>query len=847
MNKLTEDRAELSFSLEQYEIDSKETQTFHFAVSTRDDILCRGTIHSSANTSPRQLSIGERGWYGADYVQWFSFSLGSPNIPPAPEGTIIVETDKPVFSPTQAQAPITDVNGILYLPLRRPLRKKHAAEKQTSPFKTGLRMSIVQEGIYHISGRQLQQTGVPLSAVSPASLRLFNRGKELPLYVESHSDNNFDTDDYVSFYAKPLRDKHRHLDQYARAEAYWLVWELPGVALRVAELSGARRRQDLIVIDSTGGSRRLKAREFADTLHFEKDTDIRWLSSIYEVEQMSQSPHASDSVDNWYWGFIGDKELTEYSIDVPGPSRNQNHFARLRISLMGLSSNNSVADDHLLEVLLNDDQLGAAPQIATWDGQNPYIFESEPFPTAQLKEGTNRVIFRRPDRSFVDRSALNWIELEYMRDFKALDNTLFFRSSPRDTNDLFQFSLSGFDSPDVSVWDISHNRFFTQLESTKQHNLNSYTIAFQDSIIRPTRYIAVADHKRLLPESMTIDTISRNWHFPDVNYVMLTVDSLVPTLKPLADLHEKKGLRCEIVTIQDVYNSFSHGIQDPAGIQKMLQHVVSSQPTPSLKYLLLAGDATHDHYKQRQHLTLVPTHLSRVPGWGPAADDGFFATIIGNDNFPDLAVGRFPARDRHDLQIMVDKTINYILYPNHGYWRDNLLLAGGYEPDFTAFNDMAQSAILADRFNIIRMDADPQSPYYHNQNIAATTMSGHINAGVHFLNFAGHGGGNIWSDSRFFSYEDLPGLHNSQWGTSGRLPVIFSFTCLTGFFESVFYKSLGEEFVRNSADGAIAFYGASAYTRKEIDLQFNRIVLENLVHGSFKTLGDLIQHSELLA
>ncbi|MFW6253337.1 MAG: C25 family cysteine peptidase [Chitinivibrionales bacterium] len=844
VDRVTGSSINVTYELNDFERRQAGPITLYFALTLTENTSCHGYVMHE-NMSRGDLQVLSRGWFGDRYLQWLSFTTGSEGSYPSATGSITIQTDRTVFSPTGRS--IKDTNGILSLPLQPGLKKISTDEITPPAFHTGLRMSIEQEGIYHLTGEQLQEAGVPLSRIAPHSLRLFNRGKELPLRVQAQSSHDFESSDFISFYAHPLKGKNLHLNQYARAEVYWLVWELPGVALRVAEVSGARKRDNLFVIDTTDDKTLMNAREFPDTLHFEEDSDIRWLGSIYDVEQMSHNPQQYDTVDNWYWGFIGNRELTEYAIDVPGPSRNQNFTARLRVSFMGLSSNNSVSDDHRVEILLNDDQPGSSPQIASWDGQNSFIFESEPFPIQQLRNGRNRIIFRTPDRSFIDRSALNWIELEYMRNHEALDNTLFFRSSPQDTNGLFQFTLSGFDSPDISVWDITHGRFFTQLENRRNERTEKYDVVFQDSIIRPTRFVAVSHGKRLIPAGMVLDTIESDWNFHDVEYLMVTVDSLIPALAPLAELHEQRGLRTEIIAVEDIYNRFSHGIQDPAGIQKLIRHIFATQPRSTLKYLLLAGDATHDHYKKRENLTLVPTHLSRVPGWGPAADDGYFVTARGGDNFPDLAVGRFPARNVEDLQIMVEKTINYIRYPQRGYWRDNLLLAGGYEPDFTEFNDMVHSNVINQRFNIVRMDADPQSPYYRSQEIAASKMAGYINSGINFLNFAGHGGGNIWSDSRFFSYEDLPRLHNSQWGRGGRLPVIFSFTCLTGFFESVFYKSLGEEFVRNSYDGAIAFYGASAYTLKDIDLRFNRILLENLVHGSFKTLGDLIRHSELLA
>ena len=237
---------------------------------------------------------------------------------------------------------------------------------------------------------------------------------------------------------------------------------------------------------------------------------------------------------------------------------------------------------------------------------------------------------------------------------------------------------------------------------------------------------------------------------------------------------------------------------------------------------------------------MVPTHLSRVPGWGPASDDGYFASFLGDDDFPDIWVGRFPAENRTELQNIVSKTVGYITARACGPWHDNLLLVGGAESDFTAFNDNTETEVIGPAMNVFRFDGDPNSKYYRDQSSASKDLAGVVNAGVYAINFNGHGGGLVWSDSRFFSYTDLDKLYNGQWDRAGRLPLAFSFTCLTGDFESSDYPSLGEEFLRLKKNGVAGFFGASGYTSKRGNMVMNRILLENAVSGTFESVGELL-------
>ncbi|HEX3020098.1 MAG TPA: C25 family cysteine peptidase [Chitinispirillaceae bacterium] len=174
-----------------------------------------------------------------------------------------------------------------------------------------------------------------------------------------------------------------------------------------------------------------------------------------------------------------------------------------------------------------------------------------------------------------------------------------------------------------------------------------------------------------------------------------------------------------------------------------------------------------------------------------------------------------------------------------------MLLLGGGEAEFSRFNEDAVNQVIRQKMNITRVEADSGSRFYKDGITASKIIVDKINAGVFLINFNGHGGGNIWSDNNFFGYKDLSRLYNGQWGNSGRLPLVLSFTCLTGFFESVSYRSLGEEFLRTSQHGCIGFYGASAYTSQKGNLIMNQLMLETALNGQSETVGEIIDFCEM--
>ena len=87
------------------------------------------------------------------------------------------------------------------------------------------------------------------------------------------------------------------------------------------------------------------------------------------IEELFDPPDADTSLDNWYWGFIGEEELTTYQITVPSPAASG--LARMQISFTGLSSLDSVKNDHQVRILLNNPV--GNNNVANWDGQRSFL------------------------------------------------------------------------------------------------------------------------------------------------------------------------------------------------------------------------------------------------------------------------------------------------------------------------------------------------------------------------------------------------------------------------------------------------------------------------------------------
>ncbi len=784
----------------------------------------------------------DAGWSGRDYLQWYAFSARSL---PATGTDQAVSIEIRPASPGYRSADLERadlVQGVLRVPLPRVLAKQAAAAPPGLPYTSGLRMEVAEDGIYQLSGRVLRDYGVPVDRIPGRTYRLFCRDREVPLHLPEAHHSTLGNDDKLLFYGIKLRKADGRLESFSETNVYWLTWGgLPGA--RVAVVSGARRTDPTVYTNR----RVVEAVEYSDTLHLEHDNMILWLGNIdgQPADELTDGVgDAGTAIDDWYWGLAGLTELTTVTFRIPAPSVREH--ARIRCGFMGLSSVDSITPDHVLELFVNDQPAGKT-NTAAWDGQREFIFESDTFPAGILTHGLNRLtLHSSPGR--VDRTTLNWIDVEYVRGYAAEENRCIFKRDGRYLGMTVEYAVTGFTGDAVEVWDITGNRTFsgTITEKGTGKNRGTATLVFQDSGGSAVTYLVQSEELHLRPVFMELDTIPGNAELlSGAEYLVISPDSFRTELAPLLETHRTRGLSTLFVAVEDIYNRFSYGIRDPDALRRYLVALFSHSGATIPRFLLLGGDTTHDRDKKNRSRNVVPTHLSRMPGWGPGADDGYFATVAGDDRFPDLAVGRFPAQNRSEMRTIVGKTVRYIEQPDWSYWRDRMLLLGGGEPEFTRFNDEVETQTIGRRMQLVRMDADPLSSFYKDEFVAPQRIADHCNTGVYIVNFNGHGGGNIWSDNNFFGYKDLVKLHNGEWQGGGRLPVVFSFTCLTGFFESTDYRSLGEEFVRNGTDGAAAFYGASAYTSRSGNLIMNRLLLELALSGESATIGELIQSCEL--
>ncbi len=274
------------------------------------------------------------------------------------------------------------------------------------------------------------------------------------------------------------------------------------------------------------------------------------------------------------------------------------------------------------------------------------------------------------------------------------------------------------------------------------------------------------------------------------DYLIITPDEFYNTIVALADHKQQKGLIVRIVRTSEIPRTT--GIAgNPLAASDMIQYIQSAYDnwTPAPTYVLLVGDTN-----------LIPIHRGIQ-----APTDLYYATVDGDDYFPDIFLGRLPVRTINELSIVVDKIIDYeisLMSDPDALWRNRILLAAQKSRYFVTTSEANREFLESIGYDCTTV--------YTGGGYSGTTQDviDAINAGCFIVNHRNHGEWDGWGHPRF-TISDIPSLAN----TGGQLPVMFSINCLTGRFDKEATDCFGEALLKahNGTDntGVVAFIGAT--------------------------------------
>ena len=314
-------------------------------------------------------------------------------------------------------------------------------------------------------------------------------------------------------------------------------------------------------------------------------------------------------------------------------------------------------------------------------------------------------------------------------------------------------------------------------------------------------------------------------------------------LEEFVDHKESKGIATTLVNLESIYDGMYFPVEGRDDAEKVKYFIKNAYENWGIKYVLLVG-GRKPGIAESYYVPVRYVHVS----WGENRyiSDLYYADIYNADYsfstwdtdennvfcqwpypgmpqdevdlYPEVFIGRWPCRNIFELQIIIQKTIDY----ENMHTQKNIVLVGGdnFEPAGI------EGEIVCDKSMQYLTDFTYEKVYASEIDVNPETIREGLGTGAMFLHMHGHGSPTSWKTHPPNSFDvwtegisifDLPWLSNEEY------PIILLGGCHTAMFNvSLFNRpwlygwkpspeGIGWWFARKLYGGGIATLGYTCF------------------------------------
>jgi hypothetical protein len=711
-------------------------------------------------------------------------------------------------------------------------------------------ISIKQTGIHRISYAQLQSMGlsnlenVSLWGNGGRQLPFWNNQpsptdlQQIPLWIDKGSDNAFNPGDYIYFFVQgpTVWDfdsnegffMHRKHD-YTDAINYFITTSRPN-PLRVSSLS------------SPSASANQSTSSYDALMYIEND-DVNLIKSGRQ----------------WFGDSFDVYATRNYTTGLSNPVANGTAKVRVRVaarssvgSTFSLRANGTSAGN------ISIASVNTASQYTNYAAAGERTF-TLPYTQGEL---TLELSYGKPTPAA--KGWLDYITVNARQGLKMHNDQLIFR----DSHTVLDGAITEFNIGDIPaglrIWDISDIFNPANLEFTTQGSNANLKVA--TSVLR--EFVAFTNG-----QALTVTIVgavpNQNIHTePQPEMVIVTHPNFLSQAEELAQIHmDNSGLRCLVVTNQQVYNEFSSGSPDVTAIRNMMRmfYIRASSESEMPKYLLLFGDGSYDNKSERaENSNYVLTYQSEnsLHVTSSFVSDDYFGLLDDNEGeatgLLDIGIGRIPCSTEAEADITVSKIRQYLSPSSYGAWNNQLCFIGDDGDGNLHMRDADLHAQYIEEnhpeYNIekIYFDAFPLVSSSLGDRYPGVTdaINSRANQGALIMNYVGH------ANARWLAHERVLMINDIQsWRNFDKLSVFVTATCEFSRFDDYNYKSAGEHTLFSPKGGSVALVSTSRVVYANPNYTLNRNFIryvfaerEGYIPGEpnrFYTLGDVVRLSKV--
>ncbi len=664
-----------------------------------------------------------------------------------------------------------------------------------------IRVETDRDGIYKITPAQLSM--MPVADIDPQTFRLFTTGgevqsslvsyagplfREVPLLVQGEADGSFDPDDYILFFGRD-RDglemnqnigSGQFRNPYSQNVCYWLTFggSFTGDPLRI---STAAPDEWQTTTATTPAAVRL------------------------EDETYQRTPIGFE----WFMGKFFGSTSAEYryqaELEDLDPTQPQTLSMLLKQEYIRTGSD----VNHRVRLKVNGSYLltsGGSVQEWSWIGLSPIVITHT---SQNFLPGSNELLINVL-RSGPDNLYLDYYQVAFQKKLIKRNRQFLVTvpSSLAGQNVRYDFTGSGAGqrvfktSVSSSAYDV------TELPVTPAaggfHFVGNSDLTGQYWILQESEAYAPAVLAKIDP----VDLSSSPNSFDNIIVTPAEYLSRAGALADFYGLYFNKTSR--VVLLQDIFNQFNGGMPDPNAVRLFLKQAVQSYPVPAVTSLTLLGSGTID-WRDNSGVSAAKNKVI-VYQKGTSSSDDFFG-MLGTDTYPELAIGRYPAKSVTELDIMLSNLQQYVTAPTPGIWRTSLVFVADDEYNGPTTGEYSHSEQLQETSEFINPSLlidkifaiDYEFDEFQNKPRARDDMMAAINAGKLIWYYIGHGSFDTLGAEDYFKGS----LDMGRFANPGKLPLFVAASCDIAQFDSFAFDCLAEKVVLVPDKACIASIAAT--------------------------------------
>lgn len=716
------------------------------------------------------------------------------------------------------------------------------------------KLGVIEKNIYRLDKSYLSNLGINVNSIDPRNIKIFGNGGggmlpqanditrpdgliENAIVVAGEEDGSFNDDDYLLFFGNTSDLVRFDEEQGIYAFENNLYSDTTFYFLCIGDEPGKRIEQDQNIngrFEVVTSNLQLIAYE-KDELNLLKG-GRNWYGEIF-----SQSSDLTRSFSFDIQDLIMSSEVLVH-VDMLAASTQSSNFS--------FSLNDQNLGDLLIPAIIDparrfydtraisgvDDFSISADQVSPSNSLNLNISYDAPL--------SNSI-------GYLDKFLIT-----YETNLAYKQKATFFQNPQSIENEINTYQLQK-NADDLLIWDITdHLNPENQL-----FDLDGNTLTFSDEGNEFKKYVAFKPQDALAPISAKLvqNQNLRGSSVPEL--IIVTPPKFITEANRLAS-HRRSfdNMQVDVVTINQVYNEFSSGMQDVTALKDYMRYLKNK--SISLKYLLLFGDCSYD-YKNRliSNTNYIPVYQARNSEhllYNYSSDDyfGFLEDDEGEwienfngDHTVDIGIGRLPIKSLQEAKDVVDKIIRYetgtgIL----GKWRNKIHFVADDEDNNLHQGDAEELAEIIESnhpeysLNKLYVDAFQQIPQIIGNKLVPALeedLKHAINNGGLVVNFTGHGNEGQWTDEKIFTELTITQLENRK-----RLPLFVTATCEFGNYDNPLRVSGGERLLLNPNGGAIGLITTTRPVFSNSNFQINKAFVNNAfkkINGEYPRLGDIIR------